>query len=493
MAALRQNEIFASRYLLAGKIGEGGFSEVWKAYDTKADDALVAIKIYAPGKGLDDYGIRQFRKEYAITHPLSHPNLIKLYHFDTVDDSPYLIMPFYEKGSIGSYLQKHGPFNDRELATLMYQIGSALAELHKQQPSVLHQDIKPDNILMHRNEQFILTDFGISSQTRHTVRKDTADSKPLTIAYAPPERFAAVPVVAEPGDIFAFGVTLYEMCTGQVPWIGGGGATLLNGAQVPNLPPSFDIELNKIIHACMAIEWENRPTAQQISRWGKFYLDNGFWRFSSSETRRRQLRYSVAAAVGIVLLAGGGAFWYIQSGKEPVKNTPLTSIPTQTEASVILAGDSNTRTGLLVDSASAADGLPVQTPPVQTPPAPRRTAGTAYPARKVQKNTRPDTPGVASTVGDPLESLSLEESLNRIADGKVARSERKALRKKVLALFANASVPVYDNASGIETHYSAEGLLDKLLISSYHVKVRETERDAQERITSLFIQTKDKP
>ncbi len=204
------------------------------------------------------------------------------------------------------------------------------------------------------------------------------------------------------------------------------------------------------------------------------------------------MRYSAAAALVGVLLIGGGAFWYTQTDKESATNTPPATVSTRAEASVLPAADSNTHTGLPVDSSVVASDLPVPIP-AQTQPASEHTVSTEYPASKASRSPRHDTPGVAYPQEELSESLTLEESLNKIADGKIARSERKALRNKVLAMFANASVPVYDNASGIETHYSAEGLLDRLLISSYQVRVREIERDAEERITSLFIQTIDKP
>lgn len=104
MPVYNQNDIFAGRYVLSQLVGEGGFSEVWKAQDQMADGAVVAIKIYAPDKGLDDYGVRQFRKEFSLTFHLSHPHLMKVNHFDITDGSPYLIMPFCAFGSLARTL-----------------------------------------------------------------------------------------------------------------------------------------------------------------------------------------------------------------------------------------------------------------------------------------------------------------------------------------------------------------------------------------------------
>jgi serine/threonine-protein kinase len=101
-------------------IGTGGFSEVWMAKDAKADDAIVAVKIYAPDKGLGEYGAKQFRQEYGITHSLSHPHLMKMSYFDIADNSPYLIMPYYEQGSLATLLKKGQNCTEKQAALLMH-------------------------------------------------------------------------------------------------------------------------------------------------------------------------------------------------------------------------------------------------------------------------------------------------------------------------------------------------------------------------------------
>jgi|GEM_PF-3086798 len=484
MSVLHQNEIFASRYILAGKVGDGGFSEVWKAHDAMAEEALIAIKIYAPGKGLDDHGIRQFRKEYAITHKVSHPNLMKVSYFDIVDGSPYLIMPFCEQGSLGGYLQRQGPFNERQTATLMYQMGNALTELHRQQSPILHQDIKPDNILVYEADHFILTDFGISTQTKNTLRKATSSLKPLTIAYAPPERFAADPVETEAGDVFSLGVTLYEMCTGHLPWSGNGGVSLLKGAQVPHLPPSLPMELNKMLRACMAPEWQKRPTPAQITAWGKFYLDNEYWQFAPPPARRRTPLYAAAAGLGVVLVAGG-AFLYSQSGPAP---TP-TRDAGRAEASVVPAHNAEPAKGNTPDDREPAAGESSE--PVAPTPKPPKANDRTPPQAEPQKPKPPVKPPQKATA-TPVETHALEEYLNKLSDSSIPRKERKKLRNEVLSWFVEPLTPVYDNASSIDTYYSAEGLLNKLLDSPYpyRVTLRKVDKDAQGRITGLLLNTK---
>ena len=95
---LRPDNIFANRYLLLERIGLGGFSEVWKATDQMAEDVVVVIKVYAPERGIDQLGVGQFRKEYAVVLNLNHPNLLTARHFDIWEGRPYLIMPFIQGG-----------------------------------------------------------------------------------------------------------------------------------------------------------------------------------------------------------------------------------------------------------------------------------------------------------------------------------------------------------------------------------------------------------
>ncbi|MCH8549357.1 MAG: protein kinase, partial [Balneolaceae bacterium] len=139
------------------------------------------------------------------------------------------------------------------------------------------QDIKPDNILIDESGDFLLTDFGISRQMQSTLKKATANQSYMTVAYSPPERFIADPVDAPAGDIFSLGVTLYELCTGNLPWDGAGGMILNTGAQVPNLPEAYSGRLNKIVKACMDVDYTKRPTAGQLVSLARGFLKESYW------------------------------------------------------------------------------------------------------------------------------------------------------------------------------------------------------------------------
>ena len=150
---LQENIQFAGRYRLCKLLGRGGFSEVWLANDewTNLD---VAVKVYAAGSGMDEDGLKEFCKELSNVYNLNHTNLLKPQHVDSWENMPYLIMPYCENGSC---YRRVGKFSEKEAWKLIADVASGLAYLHEQ--DVIHQDIKPDNILVDNNGNYVITDF----------------------------------------------------------------------------------------------------------------------------------------------------------------------------------------------------------------------------------------------------------------------------------------------------------------------------------------------
>lgn len=109
--------------------------------------------------------------------------------------------------------------------------------MHEQEPPVIHQDIKPDNILIDISGRYLLTDFGISIKARNTLRKSIMKTEGSvgTLAYMGPERFSKYPLPIKASDVFSLGATLYELLTGMVPFGEHGGLLLQHGAEIPVL------------------------------------------------------------------------------------------------------------------------------------------------------------------------------------------------------------------------------------------------------------------
>ncbi len=499
MSLNKQNTLFAERYILVELIGTGGFSEVWMAKDTKADDAIVAVKIYAPDKGLDEYGAKQFRQEYGITHALSHPHLMKVSYFDIADNSPYLIMPYYEHGSLATQLKKGILFDEKQIALLMWQIGGAIAEMHQQMPPVLHMDIKPDNILVKNESFFILTDFGISSKARHTLQK-TVTPKQLTIAYSPPERFTQDPIRSESGDIFSFGVTLYEMCTGEVPWDGYGGQSLLKGGQLPKLPTQFSKSLNNIIHACMNAEWHNRPTAREISNWGKHYWEKGYWKqsvtpASEPETRLNPKVFYIGggitlAAALIALLVWINPFAKSKAATETLIYDTATVATTDTIALPDSQSVANESFSTKNDSSviTSDDGFSTNNQPVDNSVAEKESNKTNEFADWDQPVTNAGNKKTTDAAAAFKKPASLSEYLNQLSNNKIPRKIRKQWKEDALHYFNATKAVIYDKESEVGTQYTPENLLTLLIDIPQKVTILETLKDPNDKIVELHIQ-----
>jgi len=333
MIRLETDVVIADRYKLIELKGKGGFAEVWKVYDKEADN-YEALKIYAPGLGIDTNIIEHFRNDFKRTRQLRHTYLLTATYFGIYQGSPYLIMPLCEKGSLEHELkrrllfnteeknllhsrgmndeeidnklidktdlqdleikqnlidrnilskeeidewQEKSSFSEREIAKVLWQISEALNFLHSQHPVVLHRDIKTANVLIDNSDNYVVTDFGISTRVRNTLRKATSTSESLSFAYAPPERFSSHPENLPEGDVFSLGVMLYELCTTEVPWEGNGGIALNMGATIPNLPERYTKRLDTIVKACLSPDPANRPQAVQLATIAKSYLENEYW------------------------------------------------------------------------------------------------------------------------------------------------------------------------------------------------------------------------
>jgi len=272
---LTTGNLFDNRYLLQQQLGVGGFSEVWKVQDTDVGNLVVALKVFAPGNGLDSQGLEIFSKEYSLVFNLNHPNLLRPSYFGKCDGSPYLVMPYCKSGSA---LNKIGEMSENELAVFMQQAASALAYLHRQEPPIIHQDIKPDNFLIGNEDNYLLADFGISSQIRRTLTKSMGDKVSSgTMAYMPPEKWGKKKITLPAGDIFALGATMYELLSGELPFGNMGGLAVHNGADIPDLPDGFSAGINDMVSACMAPNPNDRPTAGQLESIAANYLKTGQW------------------------------------------------------------------------------------------------------------------------------------------------------------------------------------------------------------------------
>jgi len=260
---LQENTLFANRYQLLKLLGRGGFSEVWLAKDNWTH-LEIAIKVYAPGQGMDQNGLQEFCGELARVYDLNHTNLLKPQHVDTWENMPYLIMAYC---SAGSCLKRVGKMSEDELWKLIRDVASGLAYLHEK--DIVHQDIKPDNILINEEGHFLITDFGISTRARSTLRKSVIGSNTSggTTAYMGPERFSHQPAPTKASDIWSFGAMAFELLEGVTPFGEIGGGMQKGGAEIPYINTNVTDALKQVIYKMLSKDTWDRPTASTLVEW----------------------------------------------------------------------------------------------------------------------------------------------------------------------------------------------------------------------------------
>ncbi len=294
---LKENLLFANRYELVEKLGSGGFSEVWLANDTGARNLQIALKIYAPGSGLDDDGLEIFANEYSLIFNMNHNNLLKPMHFDKWESMPYLVMQYLKNGNCTKLC---GKMTEQELARFIIESGDALAYLHDQEPPIIHLDIKPGNFIMDEKNKFYLTDFGISTKIRRTLTKSIGKQShgSGTTAYMSPERFSRdlnerKPIKAN--DVFSFGVTMFELLTDELPYGEQGGVYAISGVEAADLPNTFSLELKQLVHMCLEKEPWKRPTMKQIVDSARAFMNGGRWTIPVVGTQQQSIRDLIEA------------------------------------------------------------------------------------------------------------------------------------------------------------------------------------------------------
>ena len=259
---LNEGMKFHNRYLLKTQLGSGGFSEVWLVEDARVGDKKVALKVYAPGTGLDEDGVELFSREYQMVFDLNHSHLLRPSHFDVYERSPYLVLPFCERGSASKLV---GKITEEEAWRFLRDVASGLLYLHGQKTPVIHQDIKPDNVLIDHEGRYLLTDFGISAKARSTLRKSMGSATSGgTVAYMSPERFGKDPAPIMASDVWSLGAVMYELLAGDVPFGEHGGLVQKSGAETPNIHGEYSENLKNVVYRMLSMEPWDRPTAEQL-------------------------------------------------------------------------------------------------------------------------------------------------------------------------------------------------------------------------------------
>lgn len=229
---LEAGKTLNGRYKIQSLIGTGGMAAVYLANDLILD-RLVAIKVLRLDFRQNDDAMRRFRREALSATQLTHPNIVGVYDVGQSQEMNYIVMEYVEGTDLKDYVRQRGALHPIEAVRIMMQIVSAIAAAH--QNRIIHRDIKPQNILIDREGNVKITDFGIAVALSDTSLTQT-NTLLGSVHYLSPEQ-ARGGMATIQTDIYALGIVLYELLTGKVPFDGESAVSIaLKHFQEP-LPP----------------------------------------------------------------------------------------------------------------------------------------------------------------------------------------------------------------------------------------------------------------
>jgi serine/threonine-protein kinase len=245
--------VLGSRYRIVGRLGRGGMGEVYRADDLKLGQP-VALKFLPPDVDRDPARLMQLHTEVRMARQVSHPNVCRVYDIDEVDGHTFLSMEYVDGEELGSLLRRIGRFPVERSVELSRQICAGLAAAHER--GVIHRDLKPANVMLDGTGKVRITDFGLAGVTGESVRAGTP-------AYMAPEQLAGAEVTAQ-SDIYALGLVLYELFTGQRAVEAKNVAELVRKREAGVVPPSeivrdLDPTIDRAILWCLERDPADRP------------------------------------------------------------------------------------------------------------------------------------------------------------------------------------------------------------------------------------------
>src|SRR5713226_1894033 len=260
-----------SHYEMQEEIGHGGMGRVWKAYDTMLDRTVV-LKLLAPELMSEEDSRKRFLREARLASALDHANICTIFEIAEAD-SQYFIAMQHVPGRTLKKVIAGKPLSLDSVFSIALQVGDALAVAHAK--GIVHRDIKSSNIIITPRGQAKVLDFGLAKLLTEKGRVETVDEltrlgAPLgTPSYMSPEQ-AKGERADHRSDIFSFGVVLYEMATGKLPFPGQTNVDVMHAvlhetqkpaAQANDKLPS---DLSKIIDNALAKEPAERYQAMQL-------------------------------------------------------------------------------------------------------------------------------------------------------------------------------------------------------------------------------------
>ena len=310
-----------NRYKIIEKIGGGGMSVVWKAYDLVLD-RNVALKILRPEMSEDEDFIKRFRREAQSVASLSHPNIVNVYDVGEDQGLYFIVMELIGKGeTLRDYLKSKGRLGVQESLEIASQICEALSHAHAKR--IIHRDIKPQNILLAGHLSVRVADFGIA-RALGAMSTTTRDMVIGSAPYISPEQ-AKNGLVSTKSDLYSLGVVLYEMLAGKQPFAGDSPVAVALQHVEANAPslrenaPSIPQAVDELVQKAMAKDPQQRfqsademlaairaleagapqPAAREATGEATAAVDRGDADLARGHNKRKPLSLAVKIFLGI--------------------------------------------------------------------------------------------------------------------------------------------------------------------------------------------------
>jgi len=263
---LARGSTFAGRYEVIEELGKGGMGRVYRVLDKNVAEE-VALKLLNAEIAAEEKTIERFRNELKYARKIIHKNVCRMYDLSIAEGTYYITMEFVPGEDLKSTMKRVGPLGAGKAVSIAKQIGEGLVEAHKL--GVVHRDVKPQNIMIDKEGNARIMDFGIARSLKE--KGVTGEGVIIgTPEYMSPEQ-AEGKEVDQRSDIYSLGVILFEMVTGRVPFEGDTPLSIAmkhksEEAQDPRkLNVQIPEDLSLLILKCMEKERENRyQTAEEL-------------------------------------------------------------------------------------------------------------------------------------------------------------------------------------------------------------------------------------
>ncbi len=259
--------VIGGSYCIEKPLGHGGMGEVYLARHMKLD-IYRAIKILLPKIAVKNpVFATRFMREAKLAIQLQHPNIINVMdaEYDERLSIYYIVMEYVDGGTVRNLIRRNGPIDEQEVLNIVLRVGEALAV--GEERKIVHRDIKPDNIMLTKDNIVKLADLGIAKSSADSNDVDVTSPEILigTPAYVSPEQARDAQHVDSRADIYSLGVTMYEMLTGEKPYKGKTTVEILQQLFESSVPEvrkknkNVSRKVSDLVYRMMAKEKEKRP------------------------------------------------------------------------------------------------------------------------------------------------------------------------------------------------------------------------------------------